>query len=76
MAARARQPLQSATAVVSGIVTDDTTATAVGAIGAALGYAASATFSEFVFSLRISLCELVAREYFDRRIQLAVVVWA
>lgn len=57
--------------VVSGTVADDTTAIAVGAVGAALGYAASVTFSELVFSLKIALCELVAREHFDRRIQLA-----
>jgi len=57
--------------VVSGTVADDTTAIAIGAVGAALGYAASATFSELMFSLKITLCEMVAREHFDRRIQLA-----
>lgn len=57
--------------VVSGTVNNDATAIAVGAVGAALGYAASVTFGEVVFSMKVNLCELVAREHFDRRIQLA-----
>lgn len=57
--------------VVSGTVSDDTTAIVVGAVGAALGYAASVVFSELVFGLRILLCELLAREHYDRQIQLA-----
>lgn len=57
--------------VVSGTVDDDGTAIALGAVGAALGYAVSATFGHVIFSLKICLCELLAREHFDRQIQLA-----
>ncbi|NUP48154.1 MAG: ABC transporter ATP-binding protein [Catenulispora sp.] len=58
-------------AVVSGTVDDDGTAIALGAVGAALGYAATVTFGHIVFSLKIYLCERLAREHYDRQIQLA-----
>jgi ATP-binding cassette subfamily B protein len=58
-------------AVVTGTIQTQTGAIVVGAVGAAFGYAASITFEELVFTLRINLCELVAREHFDRQIQLA-----
>lgn len=57
--------------VVDGTIRTQTGSIALGAFGAALGYAASLTFEELVFTLRINLCELVAREHFDRQIQLA-----
>lgn len=58
-------------AMVSGTIQSRGTLIVIGAVGAALGYAASITFGEVVFSLRINLCELVAREHYDRQIQLA-----
>jgi ATP-binding cassette subfamily B protein len=58
-------------AIVSGTIDSQTTLMVLGAVGAALGYAVSNAFGEIVFSLRINLCELVAREHYDRQIQLA-----
>lgn len=58
-------------AMVSGTVDSRGTVIVLGAVGAALGYAASTVFGEIVFSLKINLCELVARERYDRQIQLA-----
>lgn len=57
--------------VVNGTIESQTTAIVVGSVGAALGYGASITFDALVFGLRINLCELVAREHYDRQIQLA-----
>lgn len=57
--------------MVSGTIESRGTVIVLGAVGAALGYAATTTFGEIVFSLRINLCELVAREHYDRQIQLA-----
>jgi ABC-type multidrug transport system fused ATPase/permease subunit len=57
--------------VVDGTIASQTSAIVIGAVGAALGYGASITFDALVFGLRINLCELVAREHFDRQIQLA-----
>jgi len=58
-------------AVVDGTIDSRTILIVVGAVGAALGYGASITFDALVFGLRINLCELVAREHYDRQIQLA-----
>ena len=48
-------------AVVTGTTESRGTLIVVGAVGAAFGYAADVTFSELTFSMRINLCELVAR---------------
>ena len=57
--------------VVDGTIESQTTAIVLGSVGAALGYGATITFGALVFGLRINLCELVAREHYDRQIQLA-----
>ncbi|MBR7826342.1 ABC transporter ATP-binding protein [Actinospica sp. MGRD01-02] len=58
-------------AVVTGTTESRGALIVLGAAGAAFGYAADVTFSELTFSMRINLCELVAREHYDRQIQLA-----
>ncbi|MBR7837261.1 ABC transporter ATP-binding protein [Actinospica durhamensis] len=58
-------------AMVSGTIDSDGTVIVVGAVGAALGYALTITFTEITGALQINLCELVAREHYDRQIQLA-----
>jgi ABC-type multidrug transport system fused ATPase/permease subunit len=57
--------------VVSGTIETRVCAIVIGAVGAAVGYTASAVLTDIAFNLRIDLSELVAREHYDRQIQLA-----
>jgi ABC-type multidrug transport system fused ATPase/permease subunit len=58
-------------AIVSGTLESQTSVIVLGAVGAGLGYAVNVAVSELAFALRINLCEVIAREHFDRQIQLA-----